>query len=79
MKFFTAENGSVKQQVLQRGGGPLWKEVQVKVSVRAGERRQWLQLSSKGTREETFPLGKNRYLLPNILGMRNQGKFLYGN
>lgn len=33
----------------------------------------------QGTREGAFPLEKNKHLLPNILGVRKQGKFLHGN
>lgn len=33
----------------------------------------------QGTREGAFPLGKNKHLLPNILGVRSQGKFPCGN
>lgn len=33
----------------------------------------------QGTREGAFPLEKNKHLLPNSLGVRNQGKFLHDN
>lgn len=33
----------------------------------------------QGTREGAFPLENNKHLLPNILGVRNHGKFLHGN